>query len=561
MHVINNWGVIIKIREIQEKELVEQAEKLKWLVQVMIDAAEHLSDKLDLIDTLQRLDLSNQFSDAVGRLLDDIFANYNNQDSNGFIVLQENLDLHITALQFRLLRQHGHHVPQEVFRSFMDEVGNFKESLGGDVKGMLSLYEASFLCVEGEAILDLAKDFATRHLKKKLEETRNAILVDEIRHALEVPLHWRVQKLEARWFIQVYETRPDANPILVRLAKLNYNMVQAKYQDEIKYLSRWYKETCLTEKLGFARHRLAEGFLWALGFSPDPEFAFSRRVLCKIAVLITVMDDIYDLYGTLDELQALTDTIQRWDINGLDKLPEYMQISFLALFNSANEMAYDVMKDQGLNIISHLRKLWAEMSESFNVEARWYHKRHFPSVDEYLNLGWISAPGPLVLLYAYLSVVHPIDDDKELAYLQQYPGIIFWPSMVLRLTNDLATASGEMEKGDAPSSMECYMRETGCSEEEARRHIKQLIEVALKKMNKEIVMEKGVRNNENNNYLTEVDHRFCKSAMNLARIALCVYQFGDGDGMGAPHGETKRNLISLVVDPIPTPADDDDATC
>ena len=40
----------------------------------------------------------------------------------------------------------------------------------------------------------------------------------------------------------------------------------------------------------------------------------------------------------------------------MDQLPEYMKICFLALFNSSNEIAYDILKEKGYNIIPHLRK-------------------------------------------------------------------------------------------------------------------------------------------------------------------------------------------------------------
>ncbi|GFP90917.1 exo-alpha-bergamotene synthase [Phtheirospermum japonicum] len=65
-----------------------------------------------------------------------------------------------------------------------------------------------------------------------------------------------------------------------------------------------------TKKLGFARHRLAESFLWALGFTPEPRFGYSREISTKITILITIMDDIYDVYGTLDKLEVFTDTIE-----------------------------------------------------------------------------------------------------------------------------------------------------------------------------------------------------------------------------------------------------------
>ncbi|KAK6124436.1 hypothetical protein DH2020_041813 [Rehmannia glutinosa] len=515
------------------KEYVEQAEKLQRQVKIIIDETEDELDQLELIDNLQRLDICNHFEDGVQKLLETIYYQTIKYEDK-----HVEKDLHVTALQFRLLRQHGYHVPQEVFCSFMDEAGNFKASLSSDVKGILSLYEASFLSMEGENILDLAKDFSTHHLRDRLHQiTNDPSLAEQIRHALELPLHWRVQKIEAKWFINVYETRFDANLILLELAKLDFNMVQAKYQDEIKHMSRWYKKTGLPEKLGFARHRLAECFLWAVGFTPEHHFGYSREILTKIAVLITIMDDIYDVYGTLDELEVFTETIERWDINGLDRLPEYMRICFLALFNLANEMAYHILRDQSFNIISNLRKLWAELSRAYYLEARWFHSGYFPSTNEYLNTAWVSISGPVLLFHAYFSITNPIN-KKELRSLEQYPGIIRWPSMVLRLADDLGTTSDEMKKGDVPKSIQCYMNETGCSEEDAREYIKQLIDATLKRMNKDILMEKPFKD-------------FGETAMNLARISLCIYQYGDG--FGVPHHETKNNLVSLIVQPISMP--------
>ena len=95
-----------------------------------------------------------------------------------------------------------------------------------------------------------------------------------------------------------------------------------------------------------------------------------------------------------------------------------------------------------------------------------------------------------------------------------------------------------MKRGDVPKSIQCYMKETGCSEEDARKHIKQLIDTALKRMNKEILMENPIKN-------------FRDTAMNLGRISLCMYQHGDGYGL--PHSETKKNLMPLVVQPFSMP--------
>ncbi|KAG6394024.1 hypothetical protein SASPL_144604 [Salvia splendens] len=517
------------------EKYVCEAEKLKDLVRILIHITEDELDQLHLIDNVTRLGLSGHFKEQIANMLEKIYE------------AQEWLekDLHFTSLKFRLLRQHGYHVPQEVFCSLMDEESNFKASLCEDMRGLVSLYEASYLSVEGENVMDLAKDFSLNHLARRLEQISEPRLREQVRHALEVPLHWRLQKLEARWFIQAYENTSEANLTLVELAKLDYNMVQATYQQELKLLSSydfsWYRETGLPEKLGFARHRLAECFLWALGFVPEPHLGYSREILSKIAVMITIIDDIYDVYGTLEELQLFTHTIEKWDINSLDSLPEYMKICILALFNSVNEFAYHILRDQGFNVISNLRKLWAELCRAYYLEATWFHSGYVPTTDEYLNIAWISSSGPLLLFYAYFTT-NPIN-KKELKSLNQYPGIIRWPATVLRLADDLETSSCvleqyEMKRGDVPKTMECYMKETGCSEEDARKHIKQLIDTELKRMNKEILMENPIKN-------------FGQTAMNLGRISLCIYQHGDGFGL--PHSETKKNLISLVVQPFSMP--------
>jgi hypothetical protein len=40
----------------------------------------------------------------------------------------------------------------------------------------------------------------------------------------------------------------------------------------------------------------------------------------------------------------------------MDRLPDYMKLCFLALFNSVNEMAYNILKYQGVDILPYLKK-------------------------------------------------------------------------------------------------------------------------------------------------------------------------------------------------------------
>jgi (-)-alpha-terpineol synthase len=136
--------------------------------------------------------------------------------------------------------------------------------------------------------------------------------------------------------------------------------------------------------LSFARDRLMEHFLWAVGIIFQPQFGYCRRMLVKVLALITTIDDVYDVYGTLEELELFTDVVERfvyingimafhinmpiltlrictlcdsrWDTNAMDQLPYYMKICFLALHNSINEMAFDNLKEQEFHSIQYLKK-------------------------------------------------------------------------------------------------------------------------------------------------------------------------------------------------------------
>ena len=125
----------------------------------------------------------------------------------------------------------------EVFSSFM-EGGSFKRYLCDDTQGMLSLYEASFLSIEGENRLDEAREFSKKHLQEFVKQNKDQNLSTvAVSHALELPLHWRILRVEARWFIDVYRSKEDMNPTLLKFAELDFNMVQATHQEDIKQVS------------------------------------------------------------------------------------------------------------------------------------------------------------------------------------------------------------------------------------------------------------------------------------------------------------------------------------
>lgn len=106
----------------------------------------------------------------------------------------------------------------------------------------MSLYEASHLGMPGEEedqVLEEAKSFSTRNLRQLIGTLEDDNLLKQIvEQSLETPLNWRMPRIEARNFIDIYERDNSKNLALLELAKLDYNLVQSVYQMEIKELSR-----------------------------------------------------------------------------------------------------------------------------------------------------------------------------------------------------------------------------------------------------------------------------------------------------------------------------------
>ncbi|KAL4563583.1 hypothetical protein LXL04_027626 [Taraxacum kok-saghyz] len=514
----------------RENDYTSRADTL--IVKSMICKVVHPLSTLELIDDLQRLGIAYHFVDEINYLLEMIYHNYYETKDKWNI-----MDLNLKALGFRLLRQHGYHVSQDIFCNFNDKTTNLEGNLDMDTMCMLNLYEASYHSFENESILDDARDFTFKYLNENL---KNNLIINEnlsslVSHALELPLHWRVPRVEAKWFIQVYEKRSDMNPTLMELAKLDFNIVQAIHLEDLKHSSRWWRNTSWDKNLSFARDRLVENFLWTIGVNYLPHFSAERKTLTKVNALITTIDDVYDVYGALDELQQFTDVVSRWDTHLLEKLPHYMKICFLGFYNSINETTYNTLTTTGFLILPYLKKAWADLCKAYLVEAQWYHSGHTPTLKEYLDNACVSISAPVILMH--LKFLTSFSTKEEISQgMKRVENIVRYSSLILRLANDLGTSSDEIARGDVPKSIQCYMHETGATEEEARMYMEKLIINTWKKLNKERV---------DGNFSKFRD--FIDGATNLARMAQLMY--ADGDKHGCPE-LSRPDVLNLLFNPF-----------
>lgn len=133
-----------------------------------------------------------------------------------------------------------------IFKNFIGENGKFKESLCDDTQGMLTLYEAAYMRVEDEQVLNDALDFTKVHLDIKAKDPScDSSLRTQIEKALQQPLWKRLPRLEALRYIPIYQQEPSHNEVLLKLAKLDFNVLQSIHKLELSQICKYvaYEQT------------------------------------------------------------------------------------------------------------------------------------------------------------------------------------------------------------------------------------------------------------------------------------------------------------------------------
>ena len=103
---------------------------------------------------------------------------------------------------------------------------------------MLSLYEAAHVREHGDDILEEALIFATFHLERITPNSLDSTLEKQVGHALMQSLHRGIPRAEAHFNISIYEECGSSNEKLLRLAKLDYNLVQVLHKEELSELTK-----------------------------------------------------------------------------------------------------------------------------------------------------------------------------------------------------------------------------------------------------------------------------------------------------------------------------------
>ncbi|CAN8316902.1 unnamed protein product [Cochlearia groenlandica] len=497
------WGdhfLHVSVNHTEMDGLWREIEELKPKVNAMLLPSHGYDSKhiICLIHTLINLGISYLFENEIIVFLKDSFKNIKD-----IIMGCNEDDLYTVSVVFRVFRLYGHDMSPDIFNIFKGGDGKFKKCLIDDVRGMLSLYEASQFATTKEDILDEAMSFTKTHLELFVvgaKATHHPHLTKLIKSALYIPQNYNLEILVARQYIGFYEKETDHDEMLLKLAKLSFKFLQLQYIRDLKTLTKWWAELDLASKIpNYFRERVVVSYYWAAGIYYEPQYSDARITLAKGIMITEIVDSTFDAYGTLAELKSLVRAVERWKCDPVDVLPDYLKIVYRTIL--------DWYKDpQG--------KLKISM-KAYLQEAEWASEGEVPSYEEYIEVGASTTSGEVLLATTFIGMGETVGDEIY-AWLLTRPKLTQALFLKSRLRDDIPTFKEEMSRGDIANGINCYIKQYGVTEEEAALEFEKMIDHKSKVMNEEFLK-----------CAKFIPIHILRPVLNYGRLADVSYKYGD----------------------------------
>ncbi|CAI9270055.1 unnamed protein product [Lactuca saligna] len=308
------------------------------------------------------------------------------------------------------------------------------------------------------------------------------------------------------------------------------------HKEELCIFTKWIKDMEFKTITPYVRDRIPEVYLWAIAIFSDPDYSQSRIVLAKMVQLILVLDDIYDAYGTIEELRILTSAINSWEINVMEQLPEYIKPLYNILLNELTEVQKQLSTEGRTDRVDASKQAFQELAGGYLQEAEWRYRRHVPSFEEYLRNGLITSTYD-VFTKSSLMVMGDIVSEQTLAWYESRPNIGEATKLLGRLYNDITTFQFEGERSQQVESVHTYMKTFGVPENVAVHELKQMIENEWKDINKGCLKP------------TEVSMELLAPILNLARMTDTIYKYDDR--FTFPEKTIVEYVTLLFMDSVP----------
>ncbi|KAL0398704.1 UNVERIFIED_CONTAM: Tricyclene synthase Oc15, chloroplastic [Sesamum radiatum] len=459
---------------------IEYNEKIDEIRQVLQSKGE---DDLVLVDAIQRVGLSSYYEEEIGTLLRKHYV-------ASCSCIYEYNSLHDVSLLFRLLRQHGHYISPDVFNNFKGKDGRFRRNLSQDIRGLMEL--------------------------------------------LRYPYHKTIPRTR-KDFLQDFEGINGWGKTLRELALMDLRKGQSVYQGEFAQVSKWWNELGLAKEIKLARNQPPKWYTWSMSILID-DFSLSlqRVELTKSIAFVYLIDDIFDVVGTLDELTIFTEAVNKWEYATVDTLPDYMKTCYLALLETTNNIGREICKRHGHDPIDSLKTSWGTLCSAFLVEAKWLASGDLPTADKYFENAKVSTGVYVVAVHLFFLLGL---GNGSAIHLNDVSQLVSSVATVLRLWDDLGSAKDEHQDGRDGSYLDCYRKDhRGLSVAQARDHAIDTIASEWKNLNE---------------VCFRLDHRsassFKRASLNLARITPLMYDYDDNQRLPVLEEYVKFMLLNQTT--------------
>ncbi|KAL7595298.1 hypothetical protein Lser_V15G30105 [Lactuca serriola] len=349
------------------------------------------------------------------------------------------MDIVTCALAFRVLRTNGYEVSS-------DRLAEITKQPFDDVYAAVQMCNASQIMHQEELAFGEAKDF--------LDQTiLNASIFSEVEEALRFPFNASVERISTRRNIEHYNVDATrtlkttfrssniSNTDYIRLAVEDFNACQSIHRVELEGLERWVVENRL-DKLKFVRQRAAYCYFSVASTLSTPELSDARISWTKSSILTGVIDDFFDVGGSMDELVNLIQCVEKWHVN------------------------------------------WSNLMQSMLREAIWSRDKSVPTMNEYMENGYVSvALGPIVLPALYF--VGP-KLSKDVVESSEYYNLFKLMSTQGRILNDIQSYKRELEAGKL-NAVTLHMSD----EQEVVEEMKKMINSKREQLLKLVVQVEG----------------------------------------------------------------------
>ncbi|XP_037411511.1 beta-sesquiphellandrene synthase-like [Triticum dicoccoides] len=449
----------------QQAHMRERMEILLEQVRTEMKEANEIPQILELVITIERLGLGYHYENEIAQLLDVVFKS--DYDDN---------NLHLVSLRFYLLRKNRYDVSSDVFHKFEDKQGGFVQS---DTNSLLSLYNAAHLSIKGEDVFDMAFSFTRRHLLGALENLESAF-AGEVSSSLLTPPFRRVGILEARNYLSCYTNKVTRNEAILELAKLNFNILQLHFCEELKDVTMWWNKIKMKSRLSFVRDRIVETYFWINGTSYNLEYSYSRIIATKVTAFMTIIDDIFDTYSSTEDSMQLAEAINRWDEDAVNMLPEYMKDIYLYLLETFHSFEDHLGPKNSYRVV-YLKEAFKKLVQAYSDELKWRDENYVPkTLNEHLQVSSVSIGTSVVACAIFVGM----DDTtvETLNWVSSDQKLLKSFAIYTRFTNDMASTKREQAGGHCASTIQSYMKEHGTTNDDACEKIKKLIENSWKDM-------------------------------------------------------------------------------